>query len=46
MNPTLTAGRLPVTENKIEYKLPNSSTWHTALELGAGKATGKNIGLT
>ena len=27
----------------MEYKLPNSSTWHSALVLGrAGKATGKN----
>ena len=43
INPTLTAGRLTTTGNKIEYKLPNSSTWHAALVLGrAGKATGKN----
>ena len=41
--PTLTAGRLPTTGNKIEYKLSNSSTWHAALVLGrASKATGKN----
>ena len=41
--PTLAVGRLPTTGNKIEYKLPNSSTWHAALVLGrAGKATGKN----
>ena len=39
INPTLTAGRLPTTGNKIEYKLPNSSTLHAALVLGrAGKA--------
>ena len=42
INP-ITAGRLPTTGNKIEYKLQNSSTWHAALVLGrAGKATGKN----
>ena len=41
INPTLTAGRSPTIGNKIEYKLPNSSTWHA--DLGrAGKATGKN----
>ena len=43
INPTLTAGRLPTTGNKIEYKLPNSRIWHAALVLGrADKATGKN----
>ena len=30
INPTLTAGRLPTAGNKIEYKLPNSSTRHAA----------------
>ena len=43
INPALTPGRLPTIGNKIEYNLPNSSTWHAALVLArAGKATRKN----